>query len=571
MLPHLSNTLALWALLGIPAIIAIHFLQHKTKKSVTATLFLLEALAPEDKDGRVWDRLRTSRAFWLQILAVLLITWVLAEPVYPRENAGQTVVFVMDESADMEPFRDDAIAAVTRDMKTIRSSGIPTTWVLMGSRSSGMTYYRGDQDAAAIQALNAWQPGKSTHDFAPALRIAHALAGKNGISRLVTCSDLRVPKGQSAIGLGRPVDNIGFAGIVPAGTSFDHWKITIRNNTPRRVAPVITIRTGDDKQAATQTLYIAPEAIAEFSFKLPEGCDRATLQLPQDAFSADNVLLLQREIPKPVTVKSNMVAEEDALFRKIWGGLPGFTATAAPNATPLMLTHAFFPEPGVATIVMSQTGEKLIGSLTAEQHPLTNGLNWNGLLIPTAGSLKPGPRAQILLWCNDTPLAWLDDKALFLNWPWRESNADRMPATLLLARRFMEAVQEQAPGTTYGNLPAGSLLTLPKAKSILITKANGEQTDMLWSGRLPEHAACVEIRGADAAQPTLFKGTVWFADARMGDFYQYTPFDTGLPDRQTEIRRQMKPDPFVPLWLILIALCLLGSWWPTTLNRSRRS
>ncbi len=538
MLPHLSNTLALWALLGIPAIIAIHFLQHKTKKSVTATLFLLEALAPEDKDGRVWDRLRTSRAFWLQILAVLLITWVLAEPVYPRENAGQTVVFVMDESADMEPFRDDAIAAVTRDMKTIRSSGIPTTWVLMGSRSSGMTYYRGDQDAAAIQALNAWQPGKSTHDFAPALRIAHALAGKNGISRLVTCSDLRVPKGQSAIGLGRPVDNIGFAGIVPAGTSFDHWKITIRNNTPRRVAPVITIRTGDDKQAATQTLYIAPEAIAEFSFKLPEGCDRATLQLPQDAFSADNVLLLQREIPKPVTVKSNMVAEEDALFRKIWGGLPGFTATAAPNATPLMLTHAFFPEPGVATIVMSQTGEKLIGSLTAEQHPLTNGLNWNGLLIPTAGSLKPGPRAQILLWCNDTPLAWLDDKALFLNWPWRESNADRMPATLLLARRFMEAVQEQAPGTTYGNLPAGSLLTLPKAKSILITKANGEQTDMLWSGRLPEHAACVEIRGADAAQPTLYKGTVWFADARMGDFYPYTPFDTGLPERLTAIRRQ---------------------------------
>ena len=50
MIPHFTNTTAFWALLAIPLITAIHFLQHKTKTQATATLFLLEALVPEIAD-----------------------------------------------------------------------------------------------------------------------------------------------------------------------------------------------------------------------------------------------------------------------------------------------------------------------------------------------------------------------------------------------------------------------------------------------------------------------------------------------------------------------------------------
>ena len=38
MIPHFTNTTAFWALLAIPLITAIHFLQHKTKTQATATL-----------------------------------------------------------------------------------------------------------------------------------------------------------------------------------------------------------------------------------------------------------------------------------------------------------------------------------------------------------------------------------------------------------------------------------------------------------------------------------------------------------------------------------------------------
>ena len=128
MIPHFTNTTAFWALLAIPLITAIHFLQHKTKTQATATLFLLEALVPEAHEGNAWDRLRASRSFWMQILAVLLLTWVLAAPAWPGKDSGQTVVFILDDSANMTPFRQEAVNAVSEDMDAILRSGIPATW-----------------------------------------------------------------------------------------------------------------------------------------------------------------------------------------------------------------------------------------------------------------------------------------------------------------------------------------------------------------------------------------------------------------------------------------------------------
>ena len=120
MIPHFTNTTAFWALLAIPLITAIHFLQHKTKTQATATL------VPEAHEGNAWDRLRASRSFWMQILAVLLLTWVLAAPAWPGKDSGQTVVFILDDSANMTPFRQEAVNAVSEDMGSHGQQGFRT-------------------------------------------------------------------------------------------------------------------------------------------------------------------------------------------------------------------------------------------------------------------------------------------------------------------------------------------------------------------------------------------------------------------------------------------------------------
>ena len=283
MIPHFTNTTAFWALLAIPLITAIHFLQHKTKTQATATLFLLEALVPAAHEGNAWDRLRASRSFWMQILAVLLLTWVLAAPAWPGKDSGQTVVFILDDSANMTPFRQEAVNAVSEDMDAILRSGIPATWVLMGSRASGQPLYRGPSARQALHALDLWQPREGTHDLAPALRTATAVAGPTGITRLITSTARRVPAGQSARGVGKPLENVGFAGITPVeAVGPGHWRIAVKNNSPSPLRSEISIHTEGGRPPARRSLFLNPGTVTEFEYSLPPECGKAVLRLPTE-------------------------------------------------------------------------------------------------------------------------------------------------------------------------------------------------------------------------------------------------------------------------------------------------
>src|SRR5882757_9209236 len=101
MLPTFANPAGFWALVGVPAILAIHFLQQRSKRAVTSTWFLIEPFAPRSVGGRTWEKLRSSRSLWLQLLATLMANWLLAEPRWPRSDSAQTVVLVLDSSVSM--------------------------------------------------------------------------------------------------------------------------------------------------------------------------------------------------------------------------------------------------------------------------------------------------------------------------------------------------------------------------------------------------------------------------------------------------------------------------------------
>lgn len=574
MIPHFTNTAALWALLAIPLIIAIHFLQHKTKTRLTATLFLLEALSPESHEGNAWDRLRTSRAFWMQILAVLLLTWVLAAPTWPGKDAARTVVFILDDSADMIPFRQEAARAVSEDMDTILQSGIPTTWVLTGSRTSGQPLYRGRDARQALRALDLWQPHEGTHDLSPALRTAAAIAGPTGITRLITSTAQRVPTGQSARGVGKPLGNIGFAGITPVeGGGGGHWRITVKNNSDSPLQSAISVHTEKGASPARIPLFLNPGTVTEWEYSLPPDCGRAMLQLPPDAFPADNALLLVRTIPKPVTVGITLPKRAERTFRNIIGSLPGFSPAPAGSSPSLLLLEEkreYVPDPGSTAVVLAGGGKPSSGVVTAERDPLTDGLNWSGLLVPSIGLMIPGEKARVLLWKGQEPLAWVDGETLFLNWPWEKSNADRVPAPLLMIRRFMQSVQEKLPGTRYGNLPGGTLLSMPAGGKLIHTTPGGERRETVFSGRLPGKTGYVEILLPETGKTPLFQGSVWFSDARMGDFSRCSTFDTGLPLPHEETLRHIKRDPLASLWLALAGLALIISWLPSTPDRPPR-
>src|ERR1043166_9797967 len=101
-----ANPWGLPALVGVPVILAIHFLQRESRRVVVSTLFLLEQMTPVSARGRRIERLRNSVPLWLQIFAVMLIAWLLAEPRWLRRDSAQSIVIVLDSSVSMSVFRD---------------------------------------------------------------------------------------------------------------------------------------------------------------------------------------------------------------------------------------------------------------------------------------------------------------------------------------------------------------------------------------------------------------------------------------------------------------------------------
>src|SRR5437762_2568549 len=168
MLPIFANPAGLWVLLGLPAILAIHFLQQRARIARTSTWFLIEKFAPDSARGRTWDRLRSSRTLWLQLLAVVLAAWVLGEPRWVRTQSAQTVVIVFDSSASMDAFRAPALAAAQREIRNAEGLAARTTWVVMTSNPRQPALYRGVEPEAAAAAMARWQPELGRHDFGPA-------------------------------------------------------------------------------------------------------------------------------------------------------------------------------------------------------------------------------------------------------------------------------------------------------------------------------------------------------------------------------------------------------------------
>ncbi|MEI7928904.1 MAG: BatA domain-containing protein [Verrucomicrobiales bacterium] len=102
----LANPYGLWALIGLPVVIAIHFLQRKSIVLHVSTLFLLEKTQRESASGRRFDRLMNSVPLWMQLLAILLLTWLLCEPRYQKPRSTQRIAVVLDSSASMAVFKD---------------------------------------------------------------------------------------------------------------------------------------------------------------------------------------------------------------------------------------------------------------------------------------------------------------------------------------------------------------------------------------------------------------------------------------------------------------------------------
>lgn len=554
------------ALLGIPVIVAIHFLQLPSRPRVVSTLFLLETLRPESTGGRRFQQLRQSVPLWLQLLAVALIAWLLAGPRWLRRDASQTVLVLLDSSVSMQAFRETLETGLPERLRLLERATASTRWLLLESDPAAGRLYAGPSLGELQAALARWQPELGAHEVQPALRRALALVQEEqGIVLFVTDHKVEVPPGVALYAVGEPLENSGFAGFTATRQG---WEALVLNSGTRPVTRRWRIEPGG---GPWEEVTLEPGAMLTLRGRYPG--PKATLALdPADRFPLDDRLPFVRPEPGRLRVRVAGEAAADpgnarwleALFRS----LPALERVGDEAAA--HLTLAFYdplapalPE-GPALVFLhepppSPEGRLMRGMFLMERDPLLSGLSWDGLLAGEGFGIPVTAQDRPLLWQGERRLIFRRGPQLFIGFDPLQSNATHLPAFVVLLHRFVESVRAATPLPETANFETHQpLAPAPKVSpplwSLTVEGAAPVQPRFL---RAPARPGFFTV--SDHGEP-MITGAAHFADLREADFREAASVDPVPEVAARQRQRYSEADGLTPLWLLLLGGVMVLNW-----------
>lgn len=573
------------AAIGIPAVLLIHFLQRKSRTVTINTLFLIENKNRESRAGRRLQFWRNSPSFWLQIIAVLLLTWLLAQPRWIRSESHQHIAFVLDSSLSMAAFEQPLKDAITAQASKLERTAAQTTWHLIPSDPNAPSLYRGTKKKELLAALEQWHPTLGEHDISPALRSAQLVTRSSGLIVYVTDhTTTPLPSGIHRLAIGDTLDNLGFTGVqIEYREGQTLWRTLVKNYSAQPQTAKWWLELKGQRSEARAISIPANQSYA-LQGAFPEGQDKVELVLADDAFGTDNRLPIIRPLPKTLTVNTTGSDSFQKWIQPIKQSLPQTIPAVDATQSDLLFCTYLGIENQQSTLsriiflnTESETSDLVQPNYTHESHPLIEGLNWNGLLYKKPTTEIPlQSNDQVLLWGNQTPLIFLREMSprkyeLYFNLVPDESNLERLPSFILLTHRFVELVRRAKPSFHRTNIDSHQKITLRSSGPLTLRQTHAEQikeinltTAQANALRAPATPSFITLA---EGENTLLEAAVQFADTREADFSaagssnDLTAVDLELATLNSE------PDRLLPLWLLLLAATLLANWHYTGRQR----
>ena len=589
----LANPAGLWALLGIPAVLAIHFLQRQAVVLPVSTLFLLEKTQRESASGRRFDRLMNSVPLWMQLLGVLLLAWILAEPRYQKARSTQRIGIVLDSSASMSVFKEDLIESLTEALPDLKGPATHLELTILDSNPSKERLYSGASIENAMAVMQTWQPQSGLIDPSPALRIARSLVGKEGI--LIYATDTPVdtpPYDTRLLSVGEKVDNVGVTGVrFSRKEGADVWNAVVRNYGPEPTSRTWQLRFPDGTASEPKSFDVQPGGLVSLQGALPAGKERANFVLSEDRFTLDDTVPMVRPKPKTIALYSATSPEFSKLAARMIRSLEAIESVNDSSVADFSLVSydpldPVLPRGDAAVFVNDGTraGAYLKGGIVAEPHPLVDGLNWQSLLVRESIQLERSPTDDVLLWQGERPLIFLreikdengrlEGTQLCFNFDLRLSNADQQPAFIVCLHRFIEEIRQSKVAEVRDNLETGQPIelaaeTLQGDGSVPALRVTHDSiTGEAISSRSVPASSLVKfsapgtpgfLRVAQGDQP-LLEAALYFADTREADFSQCAPANTLSDARSEAIQRHTQEDHWWRAWVLLLLVALIISW-----------
>lgn len=601
----LTNPVGFWALLGIPAVLLIHFLQRQARVIPISTLFLLSQTQRESVSGRRFDRLTNSIPLWLQLLMVLLLTWLLVEPRYIKPASTQQVAVVLDSSASMGVFKDKLVASLRDKLPPLQGSAPRLELYVFESAPEAPVVYAGTDLEEAFERVEGWTPAAGALDPTAALRLARSRVNREGVLLYVTDTPSdELPFNAQMLAVGEPRANVGFTGVAFEQESAEtRWKALVRNYSDQEQTRTWQVHFEDGSRSEPRTISLPKESMSTVSAGFPPGAKKLRVVLSPDEFPLDDELPLVVPAPKTLKFFSLTSAKFSDFANRFVATFPNVEEVSDASEADLSLVSydPLLPAmPAEDSIVMvdetTQSNKYLRGGIVAEKHPLMDGLNWQSLLVRESIQLQLRPSDDVLLWQGERPLIALRTsvaqeapapstsanapstqraRQLIFNFDPTLSNAFKLPATVVLLHRFSEDLRDRKVAPESRITETGQEISLATktgtdARPLALVRL-GPESQVLETRQIPLSEARY-LRAPSTpgffqikqGESLLLDSACHFADTREADLRSCKSAEEISLAAGEAIDRHTREDHFWRLWVLLVLAALLLAWHYTT-------
>ncbi len=596
--PMFLNPLGLLALLGVPAVIALHFFRRRFQPRVVSALFLWESPTSTSLSGRRRERLLTSKSFWAELLLALLLGLAIAGPRACSGLEAQHLVIVLDTSASMgarpglapdestPTFADEATERITTRIEAL-PSGSRITLVASGARPkilAGPGAF--PEEALAELARYPQLVTAGRHDLEPATSLALQLAGEGAVTLFTDHFEPeRYPAQVGIVALGRATRNLAITRATrikggEAGAGGERVLVTVANFSQGTALTRVTLSVAG-KALSAQGLELEAGARRHFSFDVPADTPALRASLEPDALALDNEALLVSPPTRTLSLGSTLDEQEERALG-LTSSLPEArrldrlmalvedSARATDLESAQLITSAA-PSGGPRTwclVLHPARGEALdlVGPFLIEKrHPLMNGVSLDGVVWSASQEVElPGVP---LISAGNRPLMTEERdgaRSLYhLNLNVARSSLQRSPDWPILLDNLAELRRGELQGAERCNLAMGESFRFrdirPAEYSLQLPNGAGPRRLLRARGSLViEDLDRVGLYTLERDGRALASFAVHFGDGGESDL---TALSQGERASLAQLAEEQTESSWVVLLLASLALCALLIDW----------
>ena len=417
---------ALFLALSSLAILVLALLRSDIRRRDVAALFLWETLPSEPRSSSIHLRRLLEPLLFLQILCLVLLVAVLAQPVASsRVQRISALAIVVDASASMQTVTEGGATrydvAIERALAIVDESPAEYTAVVFFSSNSTLETHETVSKAPIRSGLSAsrvtWNGDGSADDLVNALSAA---GGLDRFDRVVLITDhelLDAPDGVETIGIsgGRNVAITAFSVRENVGSSGATAFVQLINAT--ETYQDVSVVVSDGYAQTTIPVLLSP-AVAEnviVPFPVSTGSVFTVTMRVEDSFVGDNTRYFA--LDRPLDLRVWWVGETNQyLWAALRASTPISSAASPEDADLIVVYDAQIPSTLSGAILLvhgdiygeaSVAGEAAGGPVQAlaTDNALLEGVEPADLRVGVLPNVVDVPNdAQVLLECGSLPL-----------------------------------------------------------------------------------------------------------------------------------------------------------------------